>query len=140
MSKKQRFMLLGIAAVIAIVAIVVAVSSGGSTKKKTSTTSSQTSNGKTVGGPATPTTTQIDVKGGQASGGVKKISVKDGDQVRILVTVDKPQDIHLHGYDIEKPAKPSTPVVFQFKADKQGVFELESHASNQKIAQLTVHP
>ena len=49
--------------------------------------------------------------------------------MRIVVSSDVPDEIHLHGYDIEKEAAPGKPARFRFKADAEGAFELESHAA-----------
>ena len=49
--------------------------------------------------------------------------------MRIVVSSDAADEIHLHGYDIEKNAAPGTPARFNFKANIEGVFEIESHAA-----------
>ena len=52
-----------------------------------------------------------------------------------------PDEVHLHGYDIEKEAEAGKPVWFNFKASMDGVFEIEVHkpTANQ-IAELEVQP
>lgn len=77
--------------------------------------------------PAAPPATRINVKGGVAQGGVESIEVAKGDTVRIVVMSDTADEIHLHGYDIEKEAAPGKPARFKFKATLEGAFELESH-------------
>ena len=57
------------------------------------------------------------------------IEVARGDTVRIVVTSDAPDEIHLHGYDITRNAAPGRPARFQFKADAEGAFEIESHVA-----------
>ena len=42
---------------------------------------------------------------------------------------DAPDDIHLHGYDIEKKVAPGQPARFRFKANLEGEFEIESHVA-----------
>jgi hypothetical protein len=62
-------------------------------------------------------------------GGPAEIHAKNGDTVVIIVGADAADDIHLHGYDIEKQAEPGKPAIFRFKANLEGEFELESHVA-----------
>ena len=48
--------------------------------------------------------------------------------MRIVVASDAPDDIHLHGYDIET-RRTRHPGALQFMADAEGVFEMESHTA-----------
>jgi FtsP/CotA-like multicopper oxidase with cupredoxin domain len=82
----------------------------------------------------------IRVEGGEAKGGANTITVKQGDRVRIRVVVDEPQEIHLHGYEIEQEAAPARPALFAFKADLEGIFDLETHLTDAKIGKLVVEP
>jgi hypothetical protein len=81
---------------------------------------------------------------GEPVGGVKTLTYNKGDQVEIRVELAKPEDaVHVHGYEIEKPAKQS-PVTFSFPAKLDGVFEVEVHKLNESgdspIAELHVNP
>jgi multidrug efflux pump subunit AcrA (membrane-fusion protein) len=87
-----------------------------------------------------PATTSVEVKDGQPVGGTKTVTVKKGDHVRIVVTVDAPQEVHLHGYDIEKEATPGMPAVFDFDATFDGIYDLESHLKGTKVVKLVVEP
>jgi hypothetical protein len=62
-----------------------------------------------------------------------------------VVSSDAPDEIHLHGYDIELEAAPGAPARFSFKANLEGVFEMESHTAEDAgqeplIANLVVNP
>jgi len=62
-----------------------------------------------------------------------------------VVISDAPDDIHLHGYDIEKETAPGKPARFRIEADLEGVFEIESHVAEDAgreplIARLVVEP
>lgn len=87
-----------------------------------------------------PKTTIIRLKDGSPVGGKSEIEVSKGDRVRLTVTSDTPDDIHVHGYDIEKPASPGSPARFRFTADIEGRFEVESHVADTQIAEITVNP
>jgi hypothetical protein len=152
MSRNQRIGLLVAAGVVVVVAIVVAVAGGGSDDTSTAggtsttTTSTKTSteqNHETA--PAEPAVHRIEIKGGKPVGGVQDIKVTKGDQVTIVVSADAEDDIHLHGYDIEKPVEPGKPATFKFTADIEGIFEIESHVAEDAgreplMGKLTVEP
>jgi FtsP/CotA-like multicopper oxidase with cupredoxin domain len=159
MSRNQRIGLLLAALAIALVAVVVAVASGGGDDDEGSqgaqATQETTDTGSVTGTdtteqphetvPPEPPVTRIRLEGGQVAGGPADIKVTKGDTVRIVVSADAHDDIHLHGYDIEKPIEPSQPARFEFKANIEGIFELESHVAEDAgrdplVGKLTVEP
>ena len=160
MSRNQRIGLLAAAAVVVVGAIVVAVGAGGdddsgsadtAAQTATETTATETSEGEPAKTETVETTApapqafSVDIKGGQPVGGVEDIKVKKGDRVTIVVSADAEDDIHLHGYDIEKPVEPGKPATFKFTADIEGIFEMESHVAEDAgreplMAKLTVEP
>ena len=140
MSRNQRIGLIIAAVLVAVLAFLIA-SPGGDDEgsKATQTTSDTTATGTTTT-PATPTDTEpaappkpqatrIQIRAGEVVGGPAEIRAKNGDTVVIVVSSDAPDDIHLHGYDIEKKAEPGKPATFRFKAGLEGEFEMESHVA-----------
>ena len=160
MSRNQRIGLLAAAGVVVLVAIVVAVASGGDddggqAAQTTTQTATQGGSAGTDTGAATETETtspapgqqsfELQIKGGEPVGGVKDFKVTKGDRVTIVVTADADDDIHLHGYDIEKPVAPGKPATFKFTANLEGIFDIESHVAEDagrepQMAKLTVEP
>ena len=155
MSNRGRAGVIALAVVVVVVAFVALRPSDSS--KKADDPGSQAA--KTTGGGAqtepTPTATapsapspprEVTLVGGAPKGGVKSIKVKKGDDVRLQVLTDEASDqLHLHGYDIEKEAAKGKPANFHFKANIEGVFELESHTAEDAgreplIARLVVEP
>ena len=67
--------------------------------------------------------------------GTVPADVVDGDEVVLLPgsyllgtsDVEITDDIHVHGYDLERSVAPGAPARFVFPADIEGVFEIESH-------------
>jgi hypothetical protein len=80
---------------------------------------------------------------GDPVGGVKTLTYNKGDQVELQVRLAAPEEeVHVHGYEIEKPAEQS-PVNFSFPANLDGVFEVEVHKLDKTegpIAELHVNP
>jgi uncharacterized cupredoxin-like copper-binding protein len=82
--------------------------------------------------------TVIVLKGGEPDGGRKNISLKSGDEGKITVESDEEVEIHLHGYEIKKTAKPDEPAEFEFDADIPGIFTMEVENTGTEIAEIEV--
>jgi hypothetical protein len=165
MSRNQRIGLIVAAVVFAVVAFVIASpggddDDGGQAAQTTPTTTQPESESGAEGAPTEtegeaeephetvppePQLARIQIRGGEVVGGVADIQATKGDVVRIVVSADAPDDIHLHGYDIEKKAGPGSPARFKFTADVEGIFEIESHVAEDAgkdplVGRLTVEP
>ena len=148
MTRNTRLGLLAAAVVVAVAAFVIAQSGGDDDGDKASTpAASGSSGGETTQTtePAQPQAFRINVKGGVVDGDTQTFTVKKNDRVRIVVSSDAPDQIHLHGYDIEKEATPGKPARFDFKANVEGAFIIESHAAEDAgneplLARLHVEP
>ena len=87
-----------------------------------------------------PRAERVRVRGGAPVGGVERIRAGRGETVRIAVSADAPDEVHLHGYDIERPVGPGKTARLRFRADLEGIFELELHGSGTQIAEVEVRP
>jgi len=90
--------------------------------------------------PAEPRVPTIRVRGGQPVGGVETLRYEEGDEIDFRVRSDAADDVHVHGYDIEKPVPAGGAVRFRFDASITGRFEVELHHSGAVIARLEVQP
>jgi hypothetical protein len=122
----------GVLMVVAAVVLFVVLRGGGS-----SDDGGLTVNGKKAKGAPT-----IKLHGGKPVGGVEELEVTSGDPVRFKVTSDIDGEVHVHGYDYEKPIKAGGSVSFDFPAKLQGGFEIEMHHGGGEgpIADLKVEP
>jgi len=139
MSRNQRIGLIVAAALVAVLAFVIA-SPGDDDEGENAaqtTPAAQTETGTDTEteaqaeppAPPKPEVARIRLRGGEVAAGPAEIKVKKGDTVVIVVAADAPDDIHLHGYDIEEKVAPSQPARFRFKGNLEGEFELESHVA-----------
>ena len=103
------------------------------TTETTSTTTTDTT-------AATPTTIAIVVKDGRPQGGIERPTIEKGDKVVVVVRTDAGEEVHLHGYDIEKPVTAGEPVRIPFTANLPGRFELELHHPDALLAVIEVRP
>ena len=67
-----------------------------------------------------------------------RVDIKQGEQVRLVVRSDTQDEIHVHGYDLEKPVGPGQDAVIEFAATQAGLFEVETHDSGLLLTQLAV--
>jgi hypothetical protein len=142
-SRAARLGVLGAAIVAAVVLFIVLQSDngddgdgGGSTTTGTATTTGTLTN------PA-QSVDVLTVRDGQPVGGVQTLTFDKGDQVRLEVRLNTPEEeVHVHGYEITEPAERS-PVRLSFPARLDGIFEIELHrldGSEEQLAELRVNP
>jgi hypothetical protein len=82
----------------------------------------------------------IVVRNGKPVGGVKRLEYKKGDHVRFVVRSDVSDEIHVHGYDRSNLVNAGGTARFDFKANLEGVFEVELENLHRQIAELRVTP
>jgi hypothetical protein len=132
MARNQRIGLIVAAVVVAVVAFVIANpgddDEADNAAQTTATTATDTT--ETDSPPGTKAVVaSLDIRGGKVPGGPAEFRVKHGDRVLLSVGSDAPDDIHLHGYDIEKKVGPGHRAEFRFTANLEGEFEIESHVA-----------
>ena len=71
---------------------------------------------------------------------VERFDVPLDSAVRVTVTGDVADEIHLHGYDLHADVTPQTQAVLEFDAAIPGVFEIELEGSGVLIGELRVAP
>jgi len=153
MPRSQRIILLVLAAVVVLVAVLVIpalTESGNESDGVVERTVTQTVPADTSGTTATtpteppkpegPVDRTINVRDGKPRAGVVKLSYRKGETVNIVVTSDTTDEVHVHGYDITKNVSAGAKTRIRFKADAEGIFEIEMHHSAQQIASLLVNP
>lgn len=71
---------------------------------------------------------EVQVENGRVSPSPdRRVEVPKGQTVQIRVTSDHEDEIHVHGYDIEKPINAGQTITIEFVADLTGSFEVEMH-------------
>ena len=96
--------------------------------------------GSSSAAPAPPAGQRIEVQiaGGQVTGDTGRVPVVLGEQVTLSVTSDVPEEVHVHGYDLEAALTPGTPAELTFDATIAGVFEVELHEAGTVLLTLQV--
>src|SRR4051812_46082850 len=106
-----------IAVAVGVVAVIVVgfVALQSDDKKKSDSATRQTTSTPT-GGKTKPvsTTKTVVLKNGKPVGGIAKLNFNKGEQVTFIVKPDVDGEIHIHGYNIEKPGVAGKPVKISF--------------------------
>jgi hypothetical protein len=155
MPRAQRLTFLAIAVAIAIVAVIVLSSSGGDddeTAANTAATATPTPTATATEEPgaeetATPQATETPEPTATPKpqppligpGKVTELEFREGDEIVFRARADGPDEIHVHGYDIEEEVG-TKPVRVSFPATITGIFEIELHGTGEQIAELRVDP
>jgi hypothetical protein len=108
---------------------------GGSTSAKTGTPAASSPAASKTG---KVTDIVVSVKDGKVSPKAHRVKVAEGSSVRILVSSDVDDEVHVHGYEIEREVSAGQSVTIEFTADQTGVFEVETHESDLLLFQLQV--
>ena len=113
-----------------------ASASGTATSSSTSSSSAQAPDA--VPRSASGQRIEVQVAGGQVSGDTGRVPVPAGTEVTLSVTSDVPDEVHLHGYDLEAELTPGTPAEITFDATVAGVFEVELHDAGTVLLTIQV--
>ena len=121
---------------------------GATTTTSTTGSPAATAPPSTGSSPTTTTTTttttpevrevELTFRGGAVTGGRQRVAVAPGEQVRLLVTSDVAEEVHVHGYDLEVAVAPGTPTPIDIVGDLPGVWEVELHGSGDVLCELEV--
>jgi uncharacterized cupredoxin-like copper-binding protein len=90
--------------------------------------------------PSTPIaqTVEVRIEGGKISPPPGRVDVAQGSTLRLVVHSDRPDEVHVHGFDLTMEVGPGKPGTLTFTADRSGLFEVETHGSGKLLVQLAV--
>lgn len=149
MSRTQRFVLLGVAAVVAVLAIVVLPGDdknddptpAGTAQQPAGSTQAQTIPATTDATPPLAPKPRPHPKSPLLRAGAKReLQFTRGETVRFRVRHPSAEEVHVHGYDISKELPAGKTVTVTFQARIEGIFEVELEHSHTPLAKLTVEP
>ena len=129
MSNRGRLGLTATAVLVAVIAFLALKPDEGSEKADDPAVRQDGSPTATARFAPPPPPAEILLRDGAPEGGVVRIEASKGELVRIVVSSDARDEIHLHGYDISRRVAPGRPARFRFRAGIEGDFEVESHSA-----------
>jgi plastocyanin len=89
---------------------------------------------------STPATRRIDitVKGKQVTPTPAVVNINVGESLTIAVTSDHNDQLHAHGFEIEKDIKAGHPLVITVRGAQPGVYDIELHNPELRLLQVAV--
>ncbi len=87
---------------------------------------------------ATVQLVEITLNGGRAAPNGDRLTLAKGTVLRLQITADHADEVHVHGYDVEIAVKAGGTVKKDITLDQVGRFEIESHEPALTILQLVV--
>lgn len=95
---------------------------------------------ETPASASTPKVFSLVVEKRRLVSGPYALEVRQGDQVTINITVDEPEELHLHGYDLHADLEKGKQGSLSFTASASGRFPYELENSKTEIGALEVQP
>lgn len=89
---------------------------------------------------ASPAERSFDLKVSEDGINPEEVSVREGDRLTMNITSDRPVEIHVHGYDLEREVKPDETTELSFGADLTSRFPVEDHETEEELGILVVEP
>ncbi len=78
----------------------------------------------------------ISVSNGKVHPADHREDVSVGDTVKLTVSSDRDDIVHVHGVNIEKPVSAGGSVTITFKVTDPGIYEVETHESDLTLLQI----
>ena len=146
MPRNQRLAMLGLAAVVVVIALVVLP--GGDDETKTqpaaqTNTVEQTATTDTAAGTTETTAPKPKPKPKPPllrAGKERELEFEKGDTITFRVRHSTDEEIHVHGYDKSRAIKAGRTTTMSFKANLEGIFEVELEHSGTPIGTIKVEP
>ena len=114
----------------------------GSDDAGTTSSPSATTGGPASSGPASDIEQAVEISVAVTDGKVepkpRRVEVAKDSQVRLIVTSDVDDELHVHGYEVEAELEAGRPTTIELVADQTGIFEVETHESELELLQLEV--
>jgi hypothetical protein len=126
--------------------LVTAGCAAGSSESSTGSASASTTSSASPSASASATTSTasnaveiaVSVNDGKVSPKTHREKIPQNSHVRLIVTSDVDDEVHVHGFDVEKELSAGQPTTLEFTADQTGLFEVETHESGLQLLQLEV--
>ncbi|HET8616518.1 MAG TPA: hypothetical protein VFL94_13410 [Actinomycetales bacterium] len=115
----------------------------GSTPTSTTTSSAPSTTTSAPTSPSATTTTSsrsvaISVSGRKVTPPPRTVDLPVGETLTLTVTVDHDDELHVHGFDVEKELPANTPVTVTLTGKERGVFEVETHHPELRLLKIAV--
>jgi plastocyanin len=126
---------------VAALGLAVVAACGGSTPSSgsgTPGTSASTSASGGASGTATGRTLTVTVTGKQVTPAPATVDLAVGETLTLTVTSDHDDQLHAHGFEIERDVKAGVPTTVVLKGAEPGLYDVEMHHPELKLLSVAV--
>lgn len=88
--------------------------------------------------PPEPPNVVVKVTGRTVTPPPARVEISAGQPVRITVTSDVDNVVHVHGAEVERPVKANQPLTFQVIVDQAGTYDVELHEPQLLLFKISV--
>jgi plastocyanin len=85
-----------------------------------------------------PVTVTVSVTDGRVTPEPSRVKVPLGSTVELQITSDVDDEVHVHGFDVEKSLEAGVTTTLELLADEAGLYEVETHETELELLQLEV--
>ena len=145
MPRNQRLAMLGLAAAVVVIALVVLPGGDDETDPQPAAQTNPVEQTATTDTTATTETTPPAPKPKPKppllrAGKERELEFEKGDTITFRVRHSADEEIHVHGYDKSKAIKAGRTTTMSFKANLEGIFEVELEHSGTPLGTIKVEP
>jgi hypothetical protein len=80
----------------------------------------------------------VTVRGNQVTPSPSQVDLASGATLTIVVTSDHDDELHAHGFEVEKPLKAGVPTSITLRGGQPGVYEVETHHPPLRLLSVAV--
>jgi len=131
----------GVRLTVAALGLAVVAACGGSTPSSGSGTtgaSASTSPSAGASGTATGRTLTVTVTGKQVTPAPATVDLAVGETLTLTVTSDHDDQLHAHGFEVERDVKGGVPTTVVLKGAEPGLYDVEMHHPELKLLSVAV--
>lgn len=67
-----------------------------------------------------------------------RVEIKVDELLRLMVTSDHDDELHVHGFEIERELTAGRPALIELRGGKPGLYEVETHNPALRLLQVVV--
>jgi hypothetical protein len=83
-------------------------------------------------------TLQITVTGKKVTPAPARVDLASGTRLRLVITVDHDDEVHVHGFEVEREVTAGKPVTIDLTGGEPGLYEVETHDPELRLLQVLV--
>ena len=115
-----------------------AVLSGGTSPAETGSASPWASGSSSATSDSDVRTLRITVTGKRVTPAPARVDLASGERLRLVITVDHDDQVHVHGFEVEREVTAGEPLTIDLTGGEPGLYEVETHEPELRLLQVLV--